>query len=53
MEEQYFLVRRLGLGREVVCRSVVVKRYLTEVSCDGRDKRLVCRYNERQIWRGC
>ena len=32
MEEQYFLVRRLGVGREVVCRSRVV----TEVSrCGG------------------
>jgi len=24
MEEQYFLVRRLGLGTGVVCRSLVV-----------------------------
>ena len=33
MEEQYFLVRRLGLGRGVVCRSLVVTEvgYLTEV----------------------
>ena len=28
MEKQYFLVRRLGLGRGLVCRSLV----MTEVS---------------------
>jgi len=31
MEEQYLLVRRLGLGRVVECSSLVVKRYLAEV----------------------
>jgi len=31
VSEQYFLVRKLGLGKEVVSLSLVVTRYLGEV----------------------
>ena len=48
----------MGFGREVECRSlVVIDRGIISLRWDEmvgyRDKRLVCRYRERQIWRGC
>ena len=39
MSEQYFLVRKLGLGKEVVSLSLVV----TEVSRGGGMRRIRCR----------
>ena len=56
MSEQYFLVRRLGLGKEVVSLSLVVM----EVSRgggmryrDNEDRVLVCKYLEKRILKGC
>ena len=37
MSEQYFFVRKLGLGKEVVSLSLVVTEYLGEVEWDDKE----------------
>jgi len=48
INEQYFLVLKLGLGRRVVGLSLVI----TEVSRGGGMRWLVCKCLEKRIWIG-
>jgi len=52
MSEQYFLVHKLGLGKEVASLSLVVmevSRGGGMMEWDDEDRRLVCKYLEKRI----
>ena len=52
MSEQYFLVCKLGFGKEVVSLSLMVTEVSREVEWDDEDRRLVCKYLEKRILKG-